>query len=142
MGLGDLHHKNKIRVPRATIKQTSSYSIRILLLFYFCVSLLWFMDYFVVSLLAMTKKQETVPLTSSLRLWNCHCESRYRDNHTQPTPSLRGLEKPVAISVWNTMTVKQNSSLRGFEKAVAIYKKLKIENWKLILHLKLILWLD
>ena len=26
----------------------------------------------------------------------------------------------VAISVWSTMTVKQNSSLRGFEKAVAI----------------------
>ena len=57
--------------------------------------------------------------TSSLRLWNCHCEtlqkgweSRYRDNRTQPTPSLRGLEKPVAISVWSTMTVKQNSSLR------------------------------
>ena len=54
------------------------------------------MDCFVVSLLAMTKKQETVSLTSSLRLWNCHCEtlqkeweSRYRDNHTQPTPSLR-----------------------------------------------------
>ena len=65
------------------------------------------------------RKQETVPSTSSLRLWNCHCEtlqkeweSRYRDNRTQPTPSLRGLEKPVAISVWSTMTVKQNSSLR------------------------------
>ena len=48
------------------------------------------MDCFVVSLLAMTKKQKTVP----------------------PTPSLRGFEKAVAISGWDTMTVKQNSSLR------------------------------
>ena len=33
-------------------------------------------------------------------------------NDSTPTSSLRGLEKPVAISVWSTMTVKQNSSLR------------------------------
>ena len=41
-------------------------------------------------------------------------------NDSTHTPSLRGLEKPVAISVWDTRTVKQNSSLRGFEKAMAI----------------------
>ena len=83
------------------------------------------------------------------------------------SPSLRGLEKPVAISTWNIISFTEfsyfvylqiiisfyflffylllvvygllrrftprndntpTSSLRGFEKAVAIYKKLKIEN--------------
>ena len=61
-----------------------------------------------------------------------------------PGLSLREFVELVAILVWGTEAVKQNSSLRepkvrgnlvilgsslrGFEKAVAIHKKLKIEN--------------
>ena len=93
----------------------------ILFLFCFYIYFLWFMDCFVVSLLAMTKKQETVPPhrhcdyeTVIARLCrrseNLVIETTTHNPHR--TPSLRGLEKPVAISVWSTMTVKQNSSLR------------------------------
>ena len=39
---------------------------------------------------------------------------RFARNDSTHTPSLRGLEKPVAISVWDTRTVKQNSSLQEF----------------------------
>ena len=75
-------------------------------LFCFCINFLWFVDCHRPLAFAMTnvhssqwqRKQETVPLTSSLR----------------------GFEKAVAISVWSTMTVKQNSSLREFVELVAI----------------------
>ena len=41
-------------------------------------------------------------------------------NDSTHTSSLREFVELVAISVWGTKAVKQNSSLRGFEKAVAI----------------------
>ena len=41
---------------------------------------------------------------------------------TQPTPSLRGFEKAVAISLWDTLTIKQNSSLREPTPHIVIAK--------------------
>ena len=61
------------------------------------------MDCFVVSLLAMTNGGRVVVYGLL-----------FTRNDSTHTPSLRGLEKPVAISVWDTGMVKQNSSLQEF----------------------------
>ena len=117
MGLGDLHHKNKIRVPRATIKQTSSYSIRILLLFYFCVSLLWFVDCFVVLLLAMTTPQhrhcdyETVIARLCRRSENLVIETTTHNPHRHceglksPWQSQHGTLRDSTISTITNLTI-------------------------------------
>ena len=122
-------------------------------LFCFCINFLWFMDCFVVLLLAMTKGQAMVNffvfLWMNKKIVVCRLLRRFTPrNDGTHTSSLRGFEKAVAISVWDTGTVKQNSSLREllatrgnliilglslweFVEVVAIHKKLKIENWKL-----------
>ena len=86
------------------------------------------MDCFVVLLLAMTKKQETVPLTSSLQLWHCHCEtlqkeweSRYRDNHTQPTLSLRGFEKSRGNLVYSRLVIARTEGSWQSQHGVQLF---------------------
>ena len=59
------------------------------------------MDCFVALLLAMTKGGREV-------IMDCFALLAM----TKKEPSLRGFEKAVAISLWDTGTIKQNSSLR------------------------------
>ena len=129
-------------------------------------SCLWIASSFHSSQWQRNKRQ--YPPTPSLRLWNCHCEtlqkgweSRYRDNHTQPTPSLRepkvrgnlsmeyydsqtklviarteGSWRAVSSDLWGFASLCKGGSC---EATGGLREKLKIENWKLIFHLKLIL---
>ena len=83
----------------------------ILFLFCFCINFLWFMDCFVVSLLAMTKNGDEGLLFYSQ--WQMGQRVVFTNS------SLRGLEKPVAISVWqppystHTIIARITFAIRG-----------------------------
>ena len=87
--------------------------------FVFYINFLWFVDCFVALLLAMTKKC-------------CHCETSQKS--WQSCYSWLVIAR-LRRSRGNLVIL--GSSLRDFAEVVAIHKKLKIKNWKLIFHLKL-----
>ena len=100
----DIH---KLVIARTEGSWQSRYGIqlfihRILFLFCFCIDFLWFMDCFVVSLLAMTRKSHHCKNQPTLSLR----EPKVRGNlgmvspHSTKHLSLRDFTEVVAISVW------------------------------------------